>query len=64
MIDELRREKDEMKRAMRKKFDDQEKTIQDLRNQVESHSTLTNKNEEKSEEDVRREIDQLILEID
>jgi len=64
LIDELRREKDEMKRAMRKKFDDQEKTIQDLRNQVESHSTLTNKNEEKSEEDVRREIDQLILEID
>ena len=72
---EFREMRDLMNQDFKGKFDDmkvgmekQEKTIQDLRNQLESLSTLTNnnnnkKNEERSEEDVRREIDQIISEI-
>ena len=67
--EEMKNEMNEMKKANQdqdKKFEDQEKTNQDLRYQLKSLSTLTNnkKNEERSEEDVRREIDQIISEID
>jgi len=69
---EFREMRDLMNQDFKEMFDDmkvgmeyQVKTIQDLRNQLESLSTLTNndKNEERSEEDVRGEIDQIISEI-
>jgi len=73
--EEFREMRDLMNQDFKGKFDDMKveneeirRDNKDLRNQLESLSTLTNnnnnKNEERSEEDVRREIDQIISEID
>ena len=71
---EFREMRDLMNQDFKEKFDDMKveneeirRDNKDLRNQLESLSTLTNnnnkKNEERSEEDMRREIDQIISEI-
>jgi len=68
---EFREMRDLMNQDFKEKFEDQDVKItelgrdnKDLRNQLESLSSLINKkNEERSEEDVRREIDQIISEI-
>ena len=70
---EFREMRDLMNQDFKEKFDDMKveneeiiRDNKDLRNQLESLSTLTNNKkieEERSEEDVKREIDQIISEI-